>query len=250
MKNTGYIIVVIGLLGCGQRGANSEVTNQRDSSSTEKIIVRYNIEDLIPPINLPEGFRLDTIQKIDSTKNVSIFIFLPVSGIDQIDKVVFDDIQKQKDDFIESLDEMIKEDERILGTVNSDFQAEPISVFKDDKVTSYLFIVSYYQAGAAHPMTMYYSLNFDNKTLKRISFSDYFLVESKNDTTQLTDLITRSIGEDGIFVTTLSDIDFNIEQDTISFNFDDYEIASYAAGIIQGRVHRNQLDNKIRTMYR
>ena len=66
----------------------------------------------------------------------------------------------------------------------------------------------------------------------------------------MTDIITKSIGREGIFVNELNNIDFNIEQDTISFNFDNYEIASYGAGIIQGRIQKHKLNEKIKTTYR
>jgi hypothetical protein len=48
----------------------------------------------------------------------------------------------------------------------------------------------------------------------------------------------------------LYDLDFNIEKDTISFNFSDYEIACYAEGLIQAKIHKKELYNKIRTNYR
>ncbi len=251
MKTIAHILIIIGLLGCGQgeRKLNDQ-TDSQDSTFNETEIVRHSIEDLVPTLNLPKGFRLDTIQKTDTARNLSIFISIPVSGIKQLDKVVFDDIEKQKNDFIRSLDQMIKEDKGILSSINSDFQAEPVSVYKDGKVTSILYIVSYYQGGAAHPMTMYYSFNFDNKTQKRISFSDYFIVKNLADTVFMTDLITKAIGREGVFVSNLKGIDFNIEQDTISFNFDDYEIASYAEGIMQGRIHRQKLNDRVKTTYR
>lgn len=216
----------------------------------EKGILRYDSEQLVAPINLPADFRLDTIQRIDTARNLSTFILMPISGISDIDKVVFDEIEKQKNDFIKSLDERIEEDKEILNTANSDFQTQPVSVFKDNKVISILFIISYYHGGAPHPMAMYYSFNFDNKTLNRIFFPDYFIVKSKSDTSNLAGLITKAIGREGVSVSDLKDIDFNIEKDTISFNFDDYEIASYAEGIMQGRLHRHKLVDKIKTTYR
>lgn len=251
MKTLTHILIVFGLLGCGQvERKNNDHTSNKDSLLIEKEIVRHSIEDIVPSLYLPDGFQLDTIQKNDTARNLSIFILIPISGINQIDKIVFEEIDKQKKDFIESLDKMIREDNRILSSVNSDFQAEPISIYKDNKVTSILFIVSYYHGGAAHPMTMYYSFNFDNKTQQRIFFSDYFFIKNKIDTSFMTDQITKSIGREGIYITELNDIDFNIEQDTISFNFDDYEIVSYAEGIIQGRIQKHKLNDKIKPIYR
>lgn len=251
MKTIAHLSILIGLFGCRQgEGKLNDQTEIQDSTINNTEIVRHGIEDIVPTLNLPEGFRLDTIQKTDTARNLSIFISFPVSGMKQLDKVVFDEIEKQKNDFIRSLDLMIIEKKGRMSSINSDFQAEPVSVFKDGKVTSILYIVSYYHGGAAHPITMYYSFNFDNKTQKRISFSDYFIVKNLADTIFMTDLITKAIGREGVFVSNLKGIDFNIEQDTISFNFDDYEIASYADGIMQGRIHRQKLKNRIKGTYR
>jgi len=229
---------------------NHDQSIQKDSVLSISEKVKYSIEQLIPPINLPSGFRLDRIQRNDTARNLSIFVSVPISGISHIDKVVFEGIEKQKNDFIKGLDERIKEDKEILNTVNSDFQAAPISVFKDNKVTSVLFLVSCYYGGAPHPVSRYYSFNFDNRSLKRIYFSDFFTVKTRTDSNHIKDLITMAVGREGIFVSDVKDIDFNIEEDTISFNFDDYEIASYAEGIIQGRMHRKVINENIRTIYR
>jgi hypothetical protein len=251
MKALTHILIFFGLLGCGQGERKTIVqTSNQDSKLIEKERIQDNTEDSVPTLQLPDGFRLDTIQKTDSERNLLIFISIPVSGIKQIDKVVFEEIEKQKNDFIQSLDEMIKENSRILNTVSSYFQAEPISVYKDDKVTSILFIVSYYPAGAAHGMLMYYSFNFDNITQQRILFSDYFVLKNKADTVFMTDRITKSIKREGIFITELNNLDFNIEKDAISFNFDNYEIASYAEGILRGRIQKFKLYNKVKTTYR
>lgn len=251
MKTLTHILIIFVLFGCSQvERKNHNQTSNRASLLIDNKIVQNSIESIVHPIKLPYGFRLDTIQKNDKARNLSLFISLPVSNISQIDQIVFEEINNQKDDFIESLDEMIKNDNRILTSINSDFQAEPISVYKDTKVTSILFVITYYHGGAVHPITMYYSFNFDNITKQRIFFSDYFVIKNKVDTSYMTNQITKSIGREGVNVTDLNEIDFNIEQDTISFNFDDYEIASYAEGIIRGRIQKNKLNDKIKIIYR
>ncbi len=45
-------------------------------------------------------------------------------------------------------------------------------------------------------------------------------------------------------------MDFSMEKDTISFNFDDYEIARYAEGIIQARINKSLLKKYIKSNYR
>lgn len=62
----------------------------------------------------------------------------------------------------------------MLKAVPSDFYAAPVSIFKDHKITSYLFIVSYYHAGAAHPMTMYFALTLTTRRAKEFSITTIF----------------------------------------------------------------------------
>lgn len=252
MKPAIYLLILIGFFSCGQAPQQNNAGLKQDTIVQEQHIVKHNIiPEPVKPMDLPTGFLLDTFEKNDVSRNLSMFIALPVSGIKQIDNFVSADIEKQKNDFIKSLDGRIKRDTSMLRAVPSDFYADPVSVFKDDKITSYLFIISYYHAGAAHPMTMYCAFNFDNKTRKRIFFHDYFQVNKKSDTTYFTGLITKAIDREGVFVSEIKDnIDFSIEKDTISFNFDDYEITSYAEGIIQGRIDKHKLYDRINPIYR
>ena len=70
-------------------------------------------------------------------------------------------------------------------------------------------------------------------------------------TTFFTDIITRSIRNEDVFLWELYDsLGFNIEKDTISFNFSCYEIANYAEGLIRAKIHKKELYDKINTKYR
>lgn len=246
MKTVTIILFLIGLWGCGQQKSRNSNAKAQDTLTQEK----RNVEKETKVLELPLGFRLDTLHNIDKSRNLETFVSVPISGISEVDERVKSEIDTQKNDFVKSLDKMIKEDKGILTTVNSDFHAEPISVYKGKRIVSYLFIVSYYHGGAVHPMTMYYSFNFNLQTKKTVTFDDYFDVKTKADTTYFIDNITKAINREGIYVSKLKDIDFNIENDTISFNFDDYEIASYAEGILRGRINKNKLNDRIKTTYR
>jgi hypothetical protein len=210
-------------------------------------------------IPVPKGFVLDTTQKFDEARKLKIFIVLPITHFKKPPKysVITTDfsvkmsIEKQKKQFIKELDELIEYDNDIINFTNSYFFAIPISIYKNEKIISYLFNISYYHAGAPHPMDMYHSLNFDAKNMQLIDFKDYFLVESKADTTFFTDIITRSISNEDVFLWELYDnLGFNIEKDTILFNFSCYEIASYTEGLIQAKIHKKELYDKINTKYR
>jgi hypothetical protein len=140
-----------------------------------------------------------------------------------------------------SIDTLIQNEPSMLQAVPSGFYVDPVSVFKDDILVSYCFIISSDHAGAAHPFTEYYSFNYDLKRKKPFTFSDYFNVHSKQDTQSFISIINRAIDRPNISVNKLDGIDFNIEKDSVAFNFDDYEIASYAEGIIKAKVAKQTL---------
>jgi len=241
MRTTIAVLLVICFCRCSFQNTESSVTEDIDFSESMSSIMT-DFEFFYPPTPISEGFALDTFIQFDPSKNLDIFIFMPVSDMEEVNNVVKAGIESQKNEFIENY----------LGEENdfrNYFYAVPISIYKDEKIISLLFVISYYSAGAAHPMTVYHSFNFDAKTKQQIDFNDYFLVKSKADTTFFTEIITRAINQEGVFLHELYNLSFNIEKDTISFDFSTYEIASYVDGLIQGRIHKKELYDKIKTKY-
>jgi hypothetical protein len=64
------------------------------------------------------------------------------------------------------------------------------------------------------------------------------------------ELINKAINRQNIGVNNIYKMDFCLIKDSISFNFSDYEIASYGDGIIQAHVSRQSLNNLIKKIYR
>lgn len=244
MKAITILLLVLIFLSCGQRSPPKEDVILPEAVTKNSEGTLENTD----PVNLPNGFTLDTFSTVDKERNTEIFISIPLSNIASIDSIVRAEIENQKNDFLKSLDRMIHEDKRILSAPKSNFYVELISVYQDDKLISYCFIISYYHAGAAHPMTMYYSSNYNMKSKRKIGFGDYFNLNTKADTLFFTNIISQAINRKGVHVSNLQNIDMNIEKDTISFNFDAYELTSYAAGIIRGRISKNELKDKIKDL--
>ncbi len=209
MKKTTFILLIIVFaISCGLK--KSEI-NQTKSAIPGVSKTTKQEKQAEEKIKLPEGIKLDSIKFSDEKRKLEIFILIPVSGISKLDKAVRIDLENRKDNFIESVDKRIEEDNGQMSEIGSDFIVNLVSAYKDKDIISYCFVISFYHGGAAHPMTIYYSFNS---------------------------------------VTNLNEMDFNIEKDTISFNFDDYEIASYAEGIIQARINKSLLKKNIKSNYR
>lgn len=108
MKPATYLFFLIGFFSCGQAQKQNNAVSSQDTIVQEQPIVKQNtVEEPANPMELPTGFQLDTFEKNDAS-NLSMFIVLPVFGVKQIDKIVSTDIEKQKNDFLKSLDGRIK----------------------------------------------------------------------------------------------------------------------------------------------
>jgi len=195
-------------------------------------------------------FKIDTIKTEDKKNQVYVFLTIPISGIPNLDKIVRNDILTEKEQFEDEIKERIAEDNGKMSELFSDYSCGLINLFEDKKFISYSFTNSQYSAGAAHGMTRYISYNYDLKRNKSISFNEFFNLKSEKDSIFLMNLMTRRIALENVEVNTLENIDFNLTKDSISFNFDDYEIASYAEGAIQVKIGKKEIANLINKNYR
>lgn len=197
-----------------------------------------------------QTFQLDTLAEADKGQNTEYRIILPISGINTLDKRVRADVEKQKDDFLKEIYKMMEKKEYMKTfPAPSSFYAEPASVYSDEKLVSYLFHISYYHAGYAHPMNLQYSYNYNKKTEERIWLNDYFSLTTATDSSFLIESIAISVHQEPYFIKKLYEVDFNVEKDSISFNFDNYEIAPYSAGLIRGKVSKFNLKMLINDSY-
>jgi hypothetical protein len=219
-------------------GGNT-ISNRDTTKASNNNVSQLSFNDIL---KLPIGFTLDSTITFDSARNAEIQIVIPkYEGVTLFDKQLSSYIKHRLNSYRLSLDTLIQNEPSMLNAVSSSFYVDPVSVFKDDKIVSYCFIISSDHAGAAHPFTEYYSFNYDLQKDKQFAFSDYFNVRSKQDTQSFIGVINRAIDRPSIGVDKLGGIDFNIEKDGIAFNFDDYEIASYAEGIIKAKVAKQTL---------
>jgi len=191
-------------------------------------------------------FKIDTLKIADKKGRYDIFLTIPIAGIPNLDRTVRNEILTGKEEFEAEVNERMEGIEGDTTDISSDYSCELISVYEDKKFISYSFVNSQYFTGAAHGMTRYRSYNYDLATNRFINFNDYFNFKSVKDSVFLMNLMTRRIAREGVEVKTLRDMDFNLEEDSISFNFDDYEIASYAEGPIRVKIGRKEIAKLIR----
>jgi hypothetical protein len=249
MKTIISVILIYGLFVCWQVPQTSSTIAKETYFSKGINEVNDSIGEIEKPIKLPKGFSLINMENKDTARNLSVLLSIPLGESVKMNSILVSGITEQAEDFIKELDKWIKQQISSQIEMESYFIAKPVSVFKGDKITSILFIISYYKCGEAHPFSMYYAFNFDNKTNKRLYFKDFFVLKNTADKDFYVSVISSVLGVEQVEIKDFKKLDFSVEQDTIVINFDEYEIAAYAAGLIQARIAKSEFEDKIRKEY-
>ena len=243
-----WIIILIFLFGCEKsRNVDQQTiqpTNKESTSGAQRLT-----SDSVS-IYLPPDIFLERINSYDSSRFLTIELVLPKTDTKQLQHafgLLTSIIEKEKNNFIDT----IEPDERMSEAASGNhFGVYPNELYKDDKILSFLFVISYYNAGAAHPFSMYYTFNYNIQDQRQIRFEDFFTFKSNRDKEDLIKLINLGFEDESIKVDKFYDFDFNINASTVTFNFDNYEVASYAFGLQRATINRNQIENYINSIYR
>src|SRR5260221_3174713 len=199
--------------------------------------------------NLPDGVFLDRQSFVDSAKFLTVEIVIPKTNVKELQsaqKLLISLIEKEKIKFVET----ITPDPRMRNAASGNgFTVFPQELYKDNKIISFLFENSYYHAGAAHPKSDFYTFNYDIQKQRQLNITDYFKLESDKDKDALVQLINSTFDNENIKVKKFYDFDFNIKNETVTFNFDDYEVASYAFGLQRLPFNKSQIARFINSEY-
>lgn len=244
------------LLSCQQnRSSNQKETAfiNADTLNVNKDIAKIVLVDG-EKMDIPEGILLDSSFTFDSKRRINFHVTTPkfknklnVACDRKIDSI----IENRRIEFMKYIKGRLKEYPQLTGTAfASEFRVEPVSIYKDTKMVSYCFTIDWYEAGAIHPMHEYYSFNYDLNKGKQVNFVDYFILNDNLDSNYIIENINKSIGQTDVPVTKIYEMDFNIEIDTISFNFDAYERGSYGLGMPRARFGKVDWQNHITADYR
>ncbi|MEI6822723.1 MAG: hypothetical protein WCL51_12380 [Bacteroidota bacterium] len=198
---------------------------------------------------MPKGTKVSVLKKYDKKTNTDIEIVIPVSGNTKFDTQLHRIIENKKTEFLEDCS---------VVEMRNYFEVRPISIYISQKIISFAFEIGTENGGAAHGEAIYYSYNYDVAKNKEIKFEDYFTIELDEDKEFVTGLIYESVKlkdeEEGVngpfaeFGVDFSDVDFNVQKDTITFNLG--SIRSYADGIFRAELNKSKLGKFINNNYR
>jgi hypothetical protein len=256
MKKILLLIIIFSLQNCKPKN-NEPLSSKADSLSVlDSAEIAYATEgQSFSKLQLPDNVTLDTLQSYDSAKLINVNIVLPKQAderLKHVEKLVARIISKERTKFEKSVDDMIREHpEMNVPPGYNDFSVTPVSLYVDQKLISYSFMICIYHAGAPHGKCDYYTFNYDIYSKKVLLFSDYFITKTSADSSFLIQSINNSIGRDGIEIEKVYEIDFSILDSTsISFNFDNYEISSYAEGMPQGKIEKKVIYKIVNERFR
>lgn len=183
-------------------------------------------------------FTIDTVKIDDAKRGLTVLLTIPVSGESSFDTLVRHAITSEEEAFVAEVDERYAADSTDTGY---DFSALLASAYRTKQLVSYNFICSQYFNTAVHGVSVYRSFTYDLKQKRLATFNDYFLLRTKKDTLAFIDLLTTRVNEPGASVEQVEGLHFHFTQDSVTFNFDEYEIASYAQGLLQAKFALKEL---------
>lgn len=123
------------------------------------------------------------------------------------------------------------------------------SVHQDSTSISIRCRSTWYEGGP-HGLPQYHTFNFDKQTGSEITFEDYFQLHSVQDSQKVVALVNEGLRNPNLSISEVYPIKFNIEGDSVSFNFDAYELESYAYGMPRACVAKVDLGSLIHEKYR
>jgi hypothetical protein len=177
-------------------------------------------------------FRIDTVKVDDAKRGLTVLVTVPVSKVYAFDTLVRGALMKDEERFVAEVDERYEVDSTDRGF---DYSALLVSAYRTKKIISYNFLCSKYFNTSVHGMSVYRSFTYDLDQKRLATFDDYFQLRTKKDTVAFIKLLTNRINEPGASVETVEGLHFHFTQDSVTFNFDEYEIASYAQGLLQAK---------------
>jgi hypothetical protein len=189
------------------------------------------------------NFRIDTVKVDDAKRGLTVMVTVPVANVYAFDTLVRSALMKDEEGFVAEVDERYEVDSTDTGF---DYSALLVSAYRSKKIISYNFLCSHYFNTAVHGMSVYRSFTYDLDQKRLVTFDDYFALRTKKDTLAFIDLLTKRVNEPGASVETVEGLHFHFTQDSITFNFDDYEIASYAQGLLQAAFSLKELKRYLR----
>jgi hypothetical protein len=217
-------------------------SNSRPAEETPETVITPSNTVTTTPV--PQGILTAREEKeSQESPKYSIVVNFPylegVSSADNFNTAVAEFLEKQKAEFLVSVEDNEEWRSQNMPQVGNDMQVDYVVTYESPTLISIMFTNSLYIAGAAHPNSWVTSLNFDLITGKPYSLSDMFSSStpyletiSEYCINELSEQETLQMPE-GAQPEEMNYSHWNITGQGIRITFNPYQVAPYAAGIPQ-----------------
>lgn len=233
MKTILTILISFILLACESKNSQVTIEKSVDSTFSDSLKSKSQFVNLCSKKNsfpLLQDVYLDSLIIEDSLLNLTVEIIIPKSTdvkSKTADSLVSKRISEWKNNFIKSISyhpDMLK------AAAGNYFSVYPEQLYKSETAISYLLVKETHYSGGAHSKIDYYAFNYDLKKGREIKFSDLFTFKDKVQQDSLIKWLNQKLNDDNVKVDSFYNYKFNFTNEQITFNFSDYEVASYAYG--------------------
>lgn len=257
MKHKSLTVLLLLLAGCLPNKDPGTKIGQEDSKVAQ---AEYSPYEQIPEgVILPEGFTVDSVVYLDEDYNISYLMEIPTldfpafsTHVDARIRMIKQELNKRIEERQQEMKKKLVDEPIVLkGELSRtySFDCYPQSAYQDSTSISIRCRSTWYEGGP-HGLPQYLTINFDKQTGSEITFEDYFQLHSVQDSQKVVALVNEGLRNPDLSISEVYSMKFNIEGDSVSFNFDAYELESYAYGMPRACVAKADLGSLIHEKYR
>ena len=234
MKKAIYIIIAIIIVWFGVRFFVNE------SLAPESNIIDNNHELIL-------SVETENITESNDEKRYEINVDLPIvknlDGSEKVNEFIEEKVNNIVQEFKDNINDWDAPSD--LSDMSSGLWINFETHLLNSDYISFRLVISEYYLGAAHPNNYSFSLNYNLKNSSEIKLNDIFNVNQKEYLSRISDLALIDLAnqsenlemsldpgmlESGTDAKLENFDNFNLTEDGIAFNFDQYQLAPYAAG--------------------
>ena len=234
MKKAIYIIIAIIIVWFGVRFFVNE------SVAPESNIIDNNHELIL-------SVETENITESNDEKRYEINVDLPIvknlDGSEKVNEFIEEKVNNIVQEFKDNINDWDAPSD--LSDMSSGLWINFETHLLNSDYISFRLVISEYYLGAAHPNNYSFSLNYNLKNSSEIKLNDIFNVNQKEYLSRISDLALIDLAnqsenlemsldpgmlESGTDAKLENFDNFNLTEDGIAFNFDQYQLAPYAAG--------------------
>ena len=198
-----------------------------------------------------QGITLDKKTFVSDLDNYEITLEIPLCSdhrAEDLNRLVHKEIDSLKNSFVTYCLKVNKEPNPFGKDMKHTFRVRILDSLMTDKIVSYCLLISQYYAGSVHGLMRFKTFNFDLIQAKYLMPNDIISIpDSSLRDILMPELLLKSdscFSQNALDRKTIENLKINLVNDSIVFNFDDYEIGAYACGTARVAITKSRIPTK------